>query len=104
MIDGASVLRQFWQIIMPLMPPALAALATLEFTWMYNDFFWAVVLLNTGRGPADHLVARQPRRAVLHGRQPDRGGVDVRRVPTLVVYLALQRYFITGLTLGADKG
>ena len=33
---------------MPLCRPALAALATLEFTWLYNDFFWAVVLLNQG--------------------------------------------------------
>ena len=39
-IDGAGVLQQYWQIILPLTRPALAALATLEFTWIYNDFFW----------------------------------------------------------------
>src|SRR4029079_17559626 len=44
LVDGAGVLRQFFQVVMPLCRPALAALATLEFTWLYNDFFWAVVL------------------------------------------------------------
>ena len=47
-MDGAGVWKQYWQIIMPLTLPALAALATLEFTWIYNDFFWAVVLEQQG--------------------------------------------------------
>ena len=40
MVDGASVWRQYWQIILPLCRPPMAALATLLFTWIYNDFFW----------------------------------------------------------------
>src|SRR6185295_4507696 len=48
MMDGASVWRQFWQLTLPLCRPALAALATLEVTWIYNEFFWATVLMNTG--------------------------------------------------------
>ena len=48
LVDGAAVWRQYWQIILPLCRPALAALATLEFTWIYNDFFWALVLMQTG--------------------------------------------------------
>src|SRR5439155_18819045 len=47
-MDGAGVLRQYWQVTLPLCRPALAALATLEFTWMYNDFLWALVLISTG--------------------------------------------------------
>jgi multiple sugar transport system permease protein len=47
-VDGAGVLRQFFGIILPLCKPALAALATLEFTWIYNDFLWAVVLMSSG--------------------------------------------------------
>ena len=45
MVDGASVLRQFFQLTLPLCRPPLAALATLEVTWIYNEFFWATVLL-----------------------------------------------------------
>ena len=47
-VDGAGVFRQYWQIIMPLTRPALAALATLEFIWIYNDFFWALLFIQTG--------------------------------------------------------
>ena len=78
-IDGAGVWKQYWQIIMPLTLPALAALATLEFTWIYNDFFWGHRPRAAGSRPADHLVAGQPQRPVFHGRQSHRGGVDVRR-------------------------
>ena len=47
-VDGAGVWRRFFRIILPLTRPALAALGTLEFTWLYNDFFWGAVLLNRG--------------------------------------------------------
>ena len=47
-VDGASVTRQFFQITLPLCRPPLAALATLEVTWIYNKFFWATVLLQSG--------------------------------------------------------
>src|SRR6185369_15574760 len=48
LVDGAGAWRQYWTITMPLCRPPLAALATLEFTWIYNDFLWAMVLMNTG--------------------------------------------------------
>src|SRR4030088_1290546 len=48
LVDGASVWRTFWNVIVPLTRPALAALATLEFTFIYNDYFWALVLVQTG--------------------------------------------------------
>ena len=57
MIDGAGVLRQFWQVTIPLCKPALAALATLQFTWVFNDFFWAVLLRTRG------ATGRSPRRS-----------------------------------------
>ena len=47
-VDGASVWRQYWQLTMPLVRPALAALATLQVTWIYNEFFWATVLMPGG--------------------------------------------------------
>ncbi len=44
---GAGVWTQFWRITLPLCrPPALAALGTLQFTWMYNDFLWALVFIS----------------------------------------------------------
>ena len=46
-IDGCSEFRIWWQIMMPLTLPAIAALATLEFTWIFNDYLWAIVLLRS---------------------------------------------------------
>ncbi|MFD9404586.1 carbohydrate ABC transporter permease, partial [Streptomyces sp. NPDC060011] len=48
LVDGASVWRMYWQIVLPLCKPAMAALATLLSIWIYNDFFWAIVLISTG--------------------------------------------------------
>jgi multiple sugar transport system permease protein len=103
-IDGAGVWKQYWQIIMPLTLPALAALATLEFTWIYNDFFWAVVLEQQG---ADRPITSSL--ANLGGQYFNDDNLIAAAsmyvaLPTLIVYLALQRYFIAGLTIGAEKG
>ena len=48
LVDGASVFRIYRSVILPLCRPALAALATLQFTFLYNDFFWALLLMKTG--------------------------------------------------------
>ena len=48
LVDGASVWMIYRKVILPLCRPALAALATLEFTFMYNDFFWALFLMKDG--------------------------------------------------------
>ena len=100
----AGVGRRFFQVILPLTRPALAALGTLEFTWLYNDFFWGSVLLNQGdERPITSSIS------ILNGQY----GSDFNLVaaasilialPTLIVYLILQKQFISGLTLGANKG
>jgi multiple sugar transport system permease protein len=103
-VDGASVWKQYWQIILPLTLPAIAALATLEFTWIYNDFFWAVVLEQQG--------ADRPITSSLYNLGGEFFTDDnliaaasmFVAMPTLIVYFALQRYFIAGLTIGAEKG
>jgi multiple sugar transport system permease protein len=104
LVDGASVNRQFFGIILPLCRPALAALGTLEFTWLYNDFFWGAVMLQQGR---EHPITSSI--AQLNGQY----AVDynliaaastVIAIPTVAVYFALQKHFIGGLTLGASKG
>jgi multiple sugar transport system permease protein len=103
-IDGAGVLRQFFQIILPLCKPALAALATLEFTWVFNDFFWAVLLENQGADrPITSSLANLGGQFFTNDNLVAAGSMLVA-FPTLVVYLLLQRQFIGGLTLGSSKG
>jgi len=104
LVDGASTSRQFFQIIMPLCRPVLAALATLEFTWLYNDFFWAVVLLNQGdQRPITSSIANLGGQFFSNDNLIAAASMIVA-MPTLIVYLMLQRQFISGLTLGANKG
>jgi multiple sugar transport system permease protein len=103
-IDGAGVWKQYWQIIMPLTLPAIAALATLEFTWIYNDFFWAVVLEQQGADrPITSSLANLGGEFVRDDNLIAAASMFVA-LPTLIVYFALQRYFISGLTIGAEKG
>jgi multiple sugar transport system permease protein len=104
LVDGAGVLRIWAAVIMPLCRPALAALATLEFTFIYNDFFWALILVKSGD--------RRPITSALNNLQGQfftntnllAAGALLAAVPTILVFIALQRYFISGLSLGATKG
>ena len=61
-VDGAAFWKTYRSVVMPLTRPALAALATLQVTWVYNDFFWALVLM-AGAQDACDLVAQRPARA-----------------------------------------
>ncbi|UCG00064.1 MAG: carbohydrate ABC transporter permease [Spirochaetaceae bacterium] len=102
-IDGCSELRIYWRIMLPLTLPAMAALGTLEFTWIFNDYLWAIVLLRTS-----DLFPVNAGLAVLQGTWTMDWAVVVAgallaAIPTIIVFIFLQRYFIEGLTLGSTK-
>jgi multiple sugar transport system permease protein len=104
LVDGASVNTQFWKIVLPLCRPALAALGTLEFTWLYNDFFWGSVMLNRGdQKPITSSIAQLSGAFTTSDAQVAAASVIIA-IPTLFVYFLLQKQFIGGLTLGANKG
>jgi multiple sugar transport system permease protein len=103
-IDGASVSRQFFQITLPLCRPALAALAVLQTTWIYNEFFWATVLLQQGdKYPVTSSINNLRGQFFTDNNLVAAGSVIIA-VPTLVIFFVLQRHFVAGLTLGATKG
>lgn len=102
-VDGASVLRQFWQLTLPLCRPPLAALATLQVTWVYNEFFWATVLLRGDKFPITSSLSNLQGRFFTDYNLLSAGSVLVM-LPVLVIFFALQRQFVSGLTLGATKG
>jgi multiple sugar transport system permease protein len=102
-VDGASVVRQFFGIILPLCKPAFAALAVLEFTWIYNDFFWAVVLMSSGdKRPITSSLTNLSGQYFTDNNLIAAAAVLVA-VPTVMVFALLQRQFISGLTLGSTK-
>jgi len=103
-VDGAGVFRQYWGIILPLCRPALAALATLEFTWIYNDFLWAIVLMSSGdKRPITSSLQNLTGTFFTDNNLISAAALLVA-LPTLFVYAVLQRQFISGLALGARKG
>ena len=103
-VDGASEWRQYRQIVLPLCRPALAALATLEFTWIYNDFFWATVLMQTGSNRPITAALNNLTGEFFTDNNLISAASMIVAVPTLVVFFVLQRHFVSGLTLGASKG
>ena len=104
LVDGATLFMRYWRIVLPLCRPAIAALATLLTTWIYNDFFWAITLISTGgKRPVTSALANLQGQFVSNQNLIAAAAMIVA-VPTLVVYLLLQRQFIAGLTLGSTKG
>ena len=102
-VDGCSEFRIYYQMILPLTLPALAAIATLEFTWIFNDYLWAIILVQS-----DALKPVTAGLAMLRGQYNTDwplivAGALLASIPTVVVFFALQRYFIQGLTLGSNK-
>jgi multiple sugar transport system permease protein len=104
LVDGASVWAHYFRVILPLLRPALASLGVLMTTWIYNDFFWAVVLLKSG--------SKRPITAALSNLQGEfftdfnllAAGAVLALLPTLIVFFVLRRQFVAGLTIGSTKG
>jgi multiple sugar transport system permease protein len=102
-VDGCSEFRIYWQIMLPLSLPSMAALATLEFTWIFNDYLWAIILVQD-----DALKPVTAGLASLQGQFTTNwpvitAGSLIAIIPTVFVFAFLQRYFIQGLTLGSGK-
>jgi multiple sugar transport system permease protein len=104
LVDGASVWRQYRSIILPLCRPALGALATLEVIWIYNDFFWALLLIQTGNRLPVTTAINNLKGEFVNNYNLIAAGAMITVIPTLIIYLVLQRQFVAGLTLGASKG
>lgn len=103
-VDGASVARQFFTLTLPLCRPPLAALATLQVTWIYNEFFWATVLLQSGdKFPITSSLNSLQGQFFTDYNLLSAGSVLVM-LPVLTIFFVLQKQFVSGLTLGATKG
>jgi multiple sugar transport system permease protein len=103
-IDGANELQILIRVMLPLSLPSLAVLATLQFTWIWNDFLWPVVFTRSEdmRTIMVGLVALKGEYTVAYGSQA--AMAVFASIPTLLVFIFFQKYFIRGLTLGSVKG
>ncbi|CAM4395143.1 carbohydrate ABC transporter permease [Palleronia rufa] len=102
-VEGIAEWRIFWYIVLPLMKPALAALSVLVFTFIWNDYFWAVVLTQGAESQpvtAGITSFNAQYRAAYHLMS---AGSIVAALPPVAMFFLMQRHFIAGLTLGAVK-
>ncbi|WP_181785786.1 carbohydrate ABC transporter permease [Streptomyces phytophilus] len=104
-VDGAGELRVLWSVVIPVMRPVLAALSVFLFLGSWNQFVWPLIAL---RNP--DMQTLPVALATLHGMKTstDYGailaGTAVSALPMMVLFLVLQRQFISGLLAGATKG
>ncbi len=103
-VDGASIWRQYWGIILPLTRPAFAALGTLEVIWIYNDFFWPLLFIQSGSKLPVTTAINNLKGVFLDNYNLLAAGAMITVIPTLIIYFVLQKQFVAGLTLGANKG
>lgn len=104
MVDGANVFTHYFRVMLPLLRPPLASLAVLMTTWIYNDFFWALVLMSTDK--------KRPITSALGRLQGEfttdynllAAGAMIAVIPTLIVFFVMRKQFVSGLTLGSTKG
>jgi multiple sugar transport system permease protein len=103
-IDGANVFRHYWNVILPLLRPALAALSVLMTTWIYNEFFWALVLMSDdSKRPITSALPRLQGQYVTDFNLLAAGAI-IAASPTVIMFFVLRKQFIAGLTLGSTKG
>lgn len=103
-VDGASEFRILRSIIFPLAAPGMATLAIFTFLGAWNDFLWPLIVTNSDkfRTLPVGLALLQRKNTVNWG--DTMAGTVLTAVPLIVVFLAMQRRFIEGLTAGSVKG
>ena len=103
-VDGASVWAQFWTLTIPLCRTPLAALATLQTAWIYNEFFWATVLLQKGDKFPVTSSLNNLKGSFFTDYNLLSAGSIIAALPILILFFVLQRQFVSGLTMGSTKG
>jgi multiple sugar transport system permease protein len=103
-VDGASYFKIFSKIVLPISLPALASLIALQFVFVWNDFFFALVTITDPTLKlAPQIIPLLLGRYELNFSLLAAGSILVMIIP-VAIYVALQRYYVRGLTAGAVKG
>ena len=103
-VEGASEWRIFWQVIIPLLRPALGSLAVLVFTFVWNDFFWALTLVQSDTARPVTVGLRELSGQWRASWNLISAGSVVAALPPVIMFFIMQKQFIRGLTFGAVKG
>jgi putative chitobiose transport system permease protein len=102
-VDGAGEWRIWWQILLPIVRPSLAAVAIFTFVTSWNDFLWPSLMLHTPSGMTLPVGLAALQGFFSSDFRSIAAGVTMTVVPILLFFVAVQRYFVRGLA-GAVKG
>jgi cellobiose transport system permease protein len=102
-VDGASTIRIFWSIVVPVARPAMAVLAMLTFLTAWNEFFWPIIALTESNPTVQVALAGLgsgyvPQRAIIMA------GTLLGTLPVLIVFAFLGKQIVGGIMQGAVKG
>jgi alpha-glucoside transport system permease protein len=100
-IDGASWWQIFWKLVMPMSVPALASFAIFQFLWVWNDYLIAFIFVDSKPVMTYRLLRLLGQYG--DGWQNVAAGSLLSLIVPLIIFFALQRYFVKGLTAGAVK-
>jgi alpha-glucoside transport system permease protein len=103
-IDGASHFQTFYRLVLPMSVPALASFAIFQFLWVWNDLMVALVFIGPGDKEPVTVALTHLRGQIGQGWELTTAGGFVTMIVPIIVFLALQRYFVRGLTAGSVKG
>ena len=102
-VDGAGHVKIFFQVLLPLLVPAIASFAIFQFLWVWNDLLVALTFAGTNERPLTVRIAE-----MVGSRGSDwyllSAGAFISMIIPVIVFLALQRYFVRGLLAGSVKG
>ena len=103
-IDGASHFQTFYKLVLPMSVPALASFAIFQFLWVWNDLLMALVFVGPGENEPVTIALTHLRGQLGQGWNLTTAGGFLSMLVPIAVFLALQRFFVRGMTAGAVKG
>ncbi|MEK9578393.1 MAG: carbohydrate ABC transporter permease [Aquiluna sp.] len=101
-VDGASYYQIFWRLVLPMSIPAIASFAIFQFLWVWNDYLIAFIFVGEQKSVMTYRLLRMLGQ-YGEGWQDVAAGSFISLLVPLIVFFALQRYFVRGLTAGAVK-
>ena len=102
-VEGVNEFQIFWYIVIPLMKPAIAALSVLIFTFIWNDYFWALVLTQGADAMPVTAGLNSLNGQWVYNQHLVSAGSIIAALPPVLMFFLMQKHFIAGLTLGAVK-
>ena len=103
-IDGASHYQTFWRLVAPMSMPAIAAFATLQFLWVWNDLLIARLFLGGGSNTTVIVALQQLLGTQGQGAELLTAGAFLSMLLPLIVFFSLQNFLVRGMTAGSVKG